>query len=55
MAHYYNYGGGCIHGDCLAETQNGFINVSSLKKGDTIKTKSGYSKIKCVLVTEVNS
>jgi hypothetical protein len=39
MANYYNYGGGCIHGDCLAMTQSGLKKVKDLKKDDIVKTQ----------------
>jgi len=53
MAGYYNRHGGCIHGDCLAETVSGVKKVKDLKKGDVVKTHVGFSKITCVLITEV--
>jgi hypothetical protein len=54
MAGYYNRYGGCIHGDCLATTVTGIKSVKELKKGDMVKTHAGFSKILCVLITEVN-
>ncbi len=54
MAGYYNRGGGCIHGDCLATTATCIKSVKELKKGDIVKTHAGFSKILCVLITEVN-
>lgn len=53
MAGYYNRYGGCIHGDCLASTNEGVKKVSELKKGDIVKTHLGFSSIKCVLITDV--
>ena len=49
MAGYYNRYGGCIHGDCLAETLNGVKKVKELKKGDLVKSSVGFSEIKCVV------
>lgn len=54
MAGYYNRYGGCIHGDCLATTVSGTKSVKELEKGDLVKTHAGFSKIRCVLITEVH-
>jgi len=53
MAGYYNRYGGCIYGDCLALTNSGIKKISDLRKDDLVKTHLGFSKIKCVLITEV--
>lgn len=54
MAGYYNRGGGCIHGDCQVTTNEGVKKVSELKQGNIVKTHLGFSKIKCVLITNVD-
>lgn len=43
MGNYYNQYGGCIHGDCLAQTLTGLKKVKDLKKGDKVKCKKGFS------------
>lgn len=54
MANYYNRGGGCIHGDCQAQTKDTIKSVRDLRKGDLVKNHlGGYSKITCVLTTKV--
>lgn len=55
MAGYYNRGGGCIHGDCIINLNSGVKKVKDAKKGDIVKTHIGYSKIKCVTITEVHA
>jgi len=56
MAAYYNYGGGCIDGNCDVKMANSTLKkIKDIAKGDIVKTPNGESKIVCVLRTTVNS
>lgn len=50
MSDYYNYGGGCIHGDCLVTLEDSTSKpIKKLQKGDRVKG----GVIKCFVSTKV--
>lgn len=51
MATYYNYGGGCFHGDCMVKMADGtFKAVKNISQGDNVMTSERKStKVVCVL------
>ena len=51
MSDYYNYGGGCVHEDCIVIMFDGSIKkIKELQKGDKIL---GGAVIKCLVKTDV--
>jgi hypothetical protein len=55
MAAYYNYGGGCIYGECNAMMADGTIKkVRDVKKGDKVRFGNSMATVQCVLRTKVN-
>ena len=56
MGAYYNYGGGCIAGNCVVSMGDGTTKlVRNIQKGDKVMTSNGkVSEVACVLVTKVN-
>ena len=44
--------GGCFHPDCFVDTLDGKTKLRFLKSGDSVKTKNGFKKIKCVIKTK---
>lgn len=56
MSQYYNYYGGCIHGDCDTLMADGSLKkVKNLTKGDLVKTPNSSAKIVCVLKSTIKS
>lgn len=55
MAAYYNYGGGCIHGECKVAMADGIIKrVKQIVKGDQVRAGNGQpATVLCVLRTDV--
>jgi len=52
MNSYYDASGGCFDGNCVALMSNQeFIPLKNLKKGDLVSTPNGISKIVCVVKT----
>lgn len=55
MSDYYDYGGGCISGDCSVKLSNGtLVQIKDLRKGDAIWTGDGkYATILCMVQTKI--
>lgn len=52
----YQNCGGCLHGSCLIETPEGFIQYDVIKKGDKVKnTDGGISIVECVIKYKCSS
>lgn len=55
MAAYYNYGGGCIAGNCDVQMADGTLKkVRDVRKGDKVMGTQGQYTVKCVVATKVN-
>ena len=56
MASYYNYGGGCIAGNCdVLMANHALKKVKDITKGDIVKTPNHASKVICVLKSKVDA
>lgn len=54
MNSYYDYQGGCIHGECEALMHDGSMKkVKLLKSGDTVMSLRGPAVIRCTVETKV--
>eukprot|EP01059_Diplonema_ambulator_P023180 TRINITY_DN3859_c2_g1_i1.p1 TRINITY_DN3859_c2_g1~~TRINITY_DN3859_c2_g1_i1.p1 ORF type:complete len:745 (+),score=199.01 TRINITY_DN3859_c2_g1_i1:58-2292(+) len=49
MNHYYNRSGGCIAGDGLVSTPEGYKRADKLRKGDLVSTAFGDAEVLCVV------